>query len=69
MPVSSFWVFMSVKDPQYLTQALTNVLLMETVVRCLQPQKSIIAASQLANFDKIIHEGLEFHLMLLLLLG
>ncbi|XP_055359180.1 DENN domain-containing protein 3-like isoform X2 [Betta splendens] len=44
------------KDPQYLTQALTNVLLMETVVRCLQSQKSIVAAAQLTNFDRLKRE-------------
>ncbi|XP_070767855.1 DENN domain-containing protein 3-like [Enoplosus armatus] len=44
------------KDPQYMTQALTNVLLMDAVVGCLQTQRSIIAASKLAYFDKIKHE-------------
>ncbi|KAF3691884.1 DENN domain-containing protein 3 [Channa argus] len=45
------------KDPQYMTQALTNVLLMDAVMRCLQTQRSIINASKLAYFDKIRHEG------------
>ncbi|XP_067366197.1 DENN domain-containing protein 3-like isoform X2 [Channa argus] len=44
------------KDPQYMTQALTNVLLMDAVMRCLQTQRSIINASKLAYFDKIRHE-------------
>ncbi|XP_029359761.1 DENN domain-containing protein 3-like isoform X2 [Echeneis naucrates] len=44
------------KDPQYMTQALTNVLLMDAVMGCLQTQRSIIAASKLAYFDKIKHE-------------
>lgn len=49
---------MSLKDPQYITQALTNVLLMDAVMGCLQTQRSIVAASKLAYFDKIKHEGL-----------
>ncbi|MED6257748.1 hypothetical protein ATANTOWER_030759 [Ataeniobius toweri] len=44
------------KDPQYMTQALTNVLLMDAVVGCLHPNRSISAASKLVYFDKIIHE-------------
>uniref|UniRef100_A0A3Q1EI06 DENN domain containing 3 n=1 Tax=Acanthochromis polyacanthus TaxID=80966 RepID=A0A3Q1EI06_9TELE len=44
------------KDPQYMTQALTNVLLMDAVTGCLQTQRSIAAASKLAYFDKIKHE-------------
>ncbi|XP_040900931.1 DENN domain-containing protein 3-like isoform X2 [Toxotes jaculatrix] len=44
------------KDPQYMTQALTNVLLMDAVMGCLQTHRSIIAASKLAYFDKIKHE-------------
>ncbi|XP_054477043.1 DENN domain-containing protein 3-like isoform X1 [Anoplopoma fimbria] len=44
------------KDPQYMTQALTNVLLMDAVMGCLQTQRPIIAASKLAYFDKIKHE-------------
>ncbi|KAK2844521.1 hypothetical protein Q5P01_011180 [Channa striata] len=44
------------KDPQYMTQALTNVLLMDAVMRCLQSQKSIANASKLAYFDKIRDE-------------
>uniref|UniRef100_UPI0037E7B832 DENN domain-containing protein 3-like isoform X2 n=1 Tax=Semicossyphus pulcher TaxID=241346 RepID=UPI0037E7B832 len=44
------------KDPQYMTQALNNVLLMDAVVGCLQTQRSIIAASKLVYFDKIKHE-------------
>uniref|UniRef100_A0A3Q3GDZ0 DENN domain containing 3 n=1 Tax=Labrus bergylta TaxID=56723 RepID=A0A3Q3GDZ0_9LABR len=41
------------KDPHYMTQALTNVLLMDAVVGCLQTQRPIIAASKLAYFDQI----------------
>ncbi|XP_028281858.1 DENN domain-containing protein 3-like [Parambassis ranga] len=41
------------KDPQYMTQALTNVLLMDAVVGCLQTQRSITVAAKLAYFDKI----------------
>lgn len=41
-----------------MTQALTNVLLMDAVMGCLQTQRSIIAASKLAYFDKIKHEGM-----------
>ncbi|CAB1446368.1 unnamed protein product [Pleuronectes platessa] len=44
------------KDPQYMTQALTNTLLMDAVMGCLQTQRSIVAASKLAYFDKIKHE-------------
>ncbi|KAM4601561.1 DENN domain-containing protein 3-like [Polymixia lowei] len=44
------------KDPQYMAQALTNVLLMDAVVGCLQTQRSIYAASKLAYFDKVKHE-------------
>uniref|UniRef100_A0A3P8RL27 DENN domain containing 3 n=1 Tax=Amphiprion percula TaxID=161767 RepID=A0A3P8RL27_AMPPE len=44
------------KDPQYMTQALTNVLLMDAVTGSLQTQRSIAAASKLAYFDKIKHE-------------
>ncbi|XP_068592187.1 DENN domain-containing protein 3-like isoform X5 [Cebidichthys violaceus] len=44
------------KDPQYMTEALTNVLLMDAVMGCLQTQRSILAASKLAYFDKIKHE-------------
>uniref|UniRef100_A0A6Q2XIN4 UDENN domain-containing protein n=1 Tax=Esox lucius TaxID=8010 RepID=A0A6Q2XIN4_ESOLU len=39
------------KDPQYMQQALTNVLLMDAVVGCLRTQKAIAAASKLAYFD------------------
>lgn len=42
-----------------MTQALTNVLLMDAVVGCLQTPKTVTAASKLAYFDKITHEGLE----------
>nr|XP_054590079.1 DENN domain-containing protein 3-like isoform X2 [Nothobranchius furzeri] len=45
------------KDPLYMTPALTNVLLMDAVARCLQTQNSISAASKLAYFDKIKHEA------------
>ncbi|XP_076137269.1 DENN domain-containing protein 3 isoform X2 [Alosa pseudoharengus] len=44
------------KDPQHMQQALTNVLLMDTVVGCLQPQKGILAASKLAYYDRMKHE-------------
>ncbi|XP_031668137.1 DENN domain-containing protein 3-like isoform X5 [Oncorhynchus kisutch] len=45
------------KDPQYMQQALTNVLLMDAVVGCLQTQKAIFAASKLAYFDRVKHEA------------
>lgn len=51
-----------------MTQALTNVLLMDAVMGCLQTQKPIIAASKLAYFDKIKHEGLGVTLVLLFLM-
>lgn len=41
-----------------MAQALTNVLLMDAVMSCTQNHKPIVAASKLAYFDKIIHEGL-----------
>ncbi|XP_060798627.1 DENN domain-containing protein 3 isoform X2 [Neoarius graeffei] len=41
------------KDPQYIQQALTNALLMDAVVRCLQSHKAIYAASKLAYFDAL----------------
>ncbi|XP_030638253.1 DENN domain-containing protein 3 [Chanos chanos] len=41
------------KDPQYVQQALTNVLLMDAVVGCLPSQKAIYAASKLSSLDKI----------------
>ncbi|XP_045069431.1 DENN domain-containing protein 3-like [Coregonus clupeaformis] len=44
------------KDPQYMQQALTNVLLMDAVVGSLQTQKAIFAASKLAYFDRVKHE-------------
>uniref|UniRef100_A0A673X5A1 DENN domain-containing protein 3 n=1 Tax=Salmo trutta TaxID=8032 RepID=A0A673X5A1_SALTR len=44
------------KDPQYMQQALTNVLLMDAVVGCLQTQKAVFAASKLAYFDRVKHE-------------
>lgn len=53
---------LSPEDPQYMAQALTNVLLMDAVMGCLQNRKPIVAASKLAYFDKIIHEGLLFSL-------
>lgn len=40
-----------------MAQALTNVLLMDAVMGCQQNHKPIAAASKLAYFDKIIHEG------------
>lgn len=47
-----------------MTQALTNALLMDAVVGCLQTQRAITAASKLAYFDKIKHEGEDPTLML-----
>ncbi|XP_072531434.1 DENN domain-containing protein 3 [Salminus brasiliensis] len=44
------------KDPQYVQQALTNALLMDAVVGCLQSQKAIYAASKLAYFDRMKRE-------------
>nr|XP_014352748.1 PREDICTED: DENN domain-containing protein 3 [Latimeria chalumnae] len=44
------------KDPQYIQQALTNVLLMDAVVGCRQNTKAIFAASKLAFFDKMKNE-------------
>ncbi|KAM9310249.1 DENN domain-containing protein 3-like isoform 1-T2 [Pholidichthys leucotaenia] len=44
------------KYPQYTSEALTNVLLMDAVKGCLKAQRSISAASKLAYLDKIKHE-------------
>ncbi|XP_053414950.1 DENN domain-containing protein 3 isoform X1 [Nycticebus coucang] len=44
------------KDPQYIQQALTNVLLMDAVVGTLHSQGAIYAASKLSYFDKLKHE-------------
>ncbi|XP_061463032.1 DENN domain-containing protein 3 [Rhineura floridana] len=44
------------KDPQYIQQALTNVLLMDAVVGVLQSSKIIYAASKLSYFDKMKNE-------------
>ncbi|XP_053106348.1 DENN domain-containing protein 3 isoform X2 [Hemicordylus capensis] len=45
------------KDPQYIQQALTNVLLMDAVVGALQSSSKIIyAASKLSYFDKMKNE-------------
>ncbi|XP_051721391.1 DENN domain-containing protein 3 [Ctenopharyngodon idella] len=44
------------KDPQYVQQALTNVLLMDAVVGCLQTQKAVYAASKLAYNEKLRQE-------------
>ncbi|XP_056457584.1 DENN domain-containing protein 3-like isoform X1 [Gadus chalcogrammus] len=44
------------KDPQYMAQALTNMLLMDAVAGCLHSQRSIGSASKLAYFDRIKHE-------------
>uniref|UniRef100_A0A4W3J9T0 DENN domain containing 3 n=1 Tax=Callorhinchus milii TaxID=7868 RepID=A0A4W3J9T0_CALMI len=41
------------KDPQYIQRALTNVLLMDAVVGCLQTSQAIYAASKLAYFDQM----------------
>nr|XP_010586823.1 LOW QUALITY PROTEIN: DENN domain-containing protein 3 [Loxodonta africana] len=44
------------KDPQYIQQALTNVLLMDAVVGTLQSSNAIYAASKLSYFDKMKNE-------------
>ncbi|XP_013011581.1 DENN domain-containing protein 3 isoform X1 [Cavia porcellus] len=44
------------KDPQYVQQALTNVLLMDAVVGTLQSPGAISAASKLSYFDKMKNE-------------
>ncbi|MEE6463011.1 hypothetical protein FKM82_005740 [Ascaphus truei] len=44
------------KDPQYIQEALTNVLLMDAVVGSLQTSKAIYAASKLSHFDKMKNE-------------
>ncbi|XP_072186167.1 DENN domain-containing protein 3 [Excalfactoria chinensis] len=44
------------KDPQYIQQALTNVLLMDAVVGALQSSKAIYAASKLSYFDRMKNE-------------
>ncbi|NWX47669.1 DEND3 protein, partial [Steatornis caripensis] len=44
------------KDPQYIQQALTNVLLMDAVVGALQSSKTIYAASKLSYFDRMKNE-------------
>lgn len=41
-----------------MAQALTNVLLMDAVMGCLQNDRPIAAASKLAYFDNLIQEGL-----------
>ncbi|XP_069882024.1 DENN domain-containing protein 3-like isoform X1 [Dipodomys merriami] len=41
------------KDPQFVQQALTNVLLMDAVVGTLQSPGAIYAASKLSYFDKM----------------
>lgn len=48
----------SLQDPQYMQQALTNALLMDAVVGSLQSSKAIYAASKLAHFDRIRMEVL-----------
>lgn len=48
-----------------MTQALTNVLLMDAVVGCLHTPKPVAAAYKLAYFDKITLEGLESPVLLL----
>ncbi|KAA0703402.1 DENN domain-containing protein 3 [Triplophysa tibetana] len=45
------------KDPQYMEQALTNVLLMDAVVSCLQTPKPILALSKLAFYERLRHEA------------
>uniref|UniRef100_A0A8I5N2C0 DENN domain containing 3 n=1 Tax=Papio anubis TaxID=9555 RepID=A0A8I5N2C0_PAPAN len=44
------------KDPQYIQQALTHVLLMDAVVGTLQSPGAIYAASKLSYFDKMRKE-------------
>ncbi|XP_034524564.1 DENN domain-containing protein 3 isoform X3 [Ailuropoda melanoleuca] len=44
------------KDPQYIQQALTHVLLMDAVVGTLQSPGAIYAASKLSYFDKMKNE-------------
>ncbi|PNJ18008.1 DENND3 isoform 9, partial [Pongo abelii] len=44
------------KDPHYVQQALTNVLLMDAVVGTLQSPGAIYAASKLSYFDKMRNE-------------
>ncbi|XP_047639109.1 DENN domain-containing protein 3 isoform X4 [Phacochoerus africanus] len=44
------------KDPQYVQQALTHVLLMDAVVGTLQSPGAIYAASKLSHFDKLRSE-------------
>ncbi|XP_075405326.1 DENN domain-containing protein 3 isoform X1 [Tenrec ecaudatus] len=44
------------KDPQYVQQALTNVLLMDAVVGTLQSASAIYAASKLSYFDRLKSE-------------
>ncbi|KAG8549642.1 hypothetical protein GDO81_020370 [Engystomops pustulosus] len=44
------------KDPQYVQEALTNVLLMNAVIGALQTTKSIYSASKLSHFDKMKNE-------------
>ncbi|XP_030159746.1 DENN domain-containing protein 3 isoform X5 [Lynx canadensis] len=46
------------KDPQYIQQALTHVLLMDAVVGTLQSPGAIYAASKLSYFDKMRNEML-----------
>ncbi|XP_027463338.2 DENN domain-containing protein 3 isoform X2 [Zalophus californianus] len=44
------------KDPQYVQQALTHVLLMDAVVGTLQSSSAVYAASKLSYFDKMKSE-------------
>ncbi|XP_036119777.1 DENN domain-containing protein 3 isoform X1 [Molossus molossus] len=44
------------KDPQYIQQALTHVLLMDAVVGTVQAPHAIYAASKLSYFDKMKNE-------------
>ncbi|XP_065484221.1 DENN domain-containing protein 3 isoform X2 [Caloenas nicobarica] len=48
--------FRDIEDPQYIQQALTNVLLMDAVVGALQSPKAIYAASKLSYFDRMKNE-------------
>lgn len=45
------------QDPQYIQQALTNVLLMDAVVGTLRSPGAIYAASKLSYFDKMKSES------------
>lgn len=58
------YCFLSPEDPQYMAQALTNVLLMDAVMGCLHNDKPLAAASKLVYFDKLIHQGLTLFIII-----